>query len=150
MAHTFKNGLNVVFKPFFHAFDSFFVNSFSDKSADAFKIFVRERLLFMDKFQFIGLFCGMDKSIPYNAIQNIIVGQGLAPAAFSRDFFGRSKPLPYNNLRITYKHATNLIFRKNRSQCCLSKRRRTSVLRACAGGAEGDFNKNQLDKLEFK
>ena len=55
MAHTFKNGLNVVFKPFFHAFDSFFVNSFSDKSADAFKIFVRERLLFMDKFQFIEL-----------------------------------------------------------------------------------------------
>ena len=95
------------------------------------------------------MFCGMDKSIPYNAIQNIIVGQGLAPAAFSRDFFGRSKPLPYNNLRITYKRATNLIFRKNRSQCCLNKRRRTSVLRACAGGAEGDFNKNQTDKLEF-
>ena len=59
------------------------------------------------------------------------------------------KSIPYNNLRITYKRATNLIFRKNRSQCCLNKRRRTSVLRACAGGAEGDFNKNQLDKLEF-
>ena len=69
------------------------------------------------KFLFIGMFCGMDKSIPYNEIQNIIVGQGLAPAAFSRDFFGRSKPLPYNNLRITYKRATNLNFRKNRSQC---------------------------------
>ena len=59
------------------------------------------------------------------------------------------KSIPYD-LRINHNHATNLIFRKNRSQCCLNKRRRTSVLRACAGGAEGDFNKNQLDKLEFK
>ena len=64
-------------------------------------------------------------------------------------YCGMDKSIPYNNLRITYKRATNLIFRKNRSQCCLNKRRRTSVLRACAGGAEGDFNKNQLDKLEF-
>ena len=52
-------------------------------------------------------------------------------------------------LDVAINRATNLIFRKNRSQCCLNKRRRTSVLRACAGGAEGDFNKNQLDKLEF-
>ena len=41
----------------------------------------------------------------------------------------------------------NLIFRKNRSYCRLNKRRRTGVLRACAGGDRGDFNKNQTDKL---
>jgi hypothetical protein len=36
----------------------------------------------------------MDKSIPYNAIQNIIVGQGLAPAAFSRIFSAGASPCP--------------------------------------------------------
>ena len=57
--------------------------------------------VFLFKFQFIGQFCGMDKSIPYNAIQNIIVGQGLAPAEKIRENTAGASPYPTSLFEIS-------------------------------------------------
>jgi hypothetical protein len=109
---------------------------------------------FVFKFQFIGLI----KENPRRGFSSFdTVEIHLSCACLTNIFAGLcpnphkpfEKGLSENFTAILRIATTNLIFRKNRSQCCLSKRRRTSVLRACAGGAEGDFNKNQLDKLEF-
>ena len=87
----------------------------------------------------------MDKSIPYNAIQNIIVGQGLAPAVFSRIFSAGASPCPTIICMSPIIVPRSLSVRKNRLYCRMSERRRTLVRRASEGGDRGDFNHREIN-----
>ena len=78
-------------------------------------------------------------------ILNNDVGQGLAPAEKIHENTAGASPCPTIICVSPIIVPRSLSVRKNRSQCCLSKRRRTSVLRACAGSAVGNFNHREIN-----
>ena len=88
---------------------------------------------------------------PYNTIPDIIVGNDLRVVPhFYVIFSAGASPCPTIICVSHINRATNLIFRKNCSYCHMSERSRTLVRRVSEGGDRGNFNKNQLDKLEFR